>query len=240
MEARDTPAIPTQEDIIIGRPYYAAFNNNNNNNNNTSSFMSGTTLLSSLFPPHHDRELSAAADASKNHREAEKRRRERINSHLQRLRSLLPCNSKTDKASLLAKVVEHVRDLKQRTSDDIAKCTDVLPSETDEISVLHVVGRHHRLNQRSVYKATLCCEDRLDLLPELIKTLKSLRLKTLKAEMSTLGGRARNVLIIAGEEEEEEENSIGFVREALKSVVDRSNGSGYRCKRRRVLDQRSI
>ncbi|KAK1293811.1 hypothetical protein QJS10_CPA16g01185 [Acorus calamus] len=227
MEARDTPAIPTQEDIIIGRPYYAAFNNNN-----TSSFMSGTTLLSSLFPPHHDEGLSAAA-ASKNHREAEKRRRERINSHLQRLRSLLPCNSKTDKASLLAKVVEHVRDLKQRTSDDIAKCTDVLPSETDEISVLHVVGRHHRLNQRSVYKATLCCEDRLDLLPELIKTLKSLRLKTLKAEMSTLGGRARNVLIIAGEEEEEEE-------EALKSVVDRSNGSGDRCKRRRVLDQRSI
>ncbi|KAK1319435.1 hypothetical protein QJS10_CPB04g00478 [Acorus calamus] len=238
MEARDTPAIPTQEDIIIGRPYYAAFNNNN-----TSSFTSGTTLLSSLFPPHHDEGLSAAAaaaDASKNHREAEKRRRERINSHLQRLRSLLPCNSKTDKASLLAKVVEHVRDLKQRTSDDIAKCTDVLPSETDEISVLHVVGRHHRLNQRSVYKATLCCEDRLDLLPELIKTLKSLRLKTLKAEMSTLGGRARNVLIIAGEEEEEEENSIGFVREALKSVVDRSNGSGDQCKRRRVLDQRSI
>ena len=35
-----------------------------------------------------------ALAALKNHKEAEKRRRERINSHLNRLRSLLPCNSK--------------------------------------------------------------------------------------------------------------------------------------------------
>lgn len=38
----------------------------------------------------HDKALAAL----KNHKEAEKRRRERINSHLNRLRALLPCNSK--------------------------------------------------------------------------------------------------------------------------------------------------
>lgn len=35
-----------------------------------------------------------AIAASKNHKEAERRRRERINSHLDRLRTLLSCNSK--------------------------------------------------------------------------------------------------------------------------------------------------
>lgn len=41
-------------------------------------------------PSPHDRALAAL----KNHKEAEKRRRERINSHLDKLRALLPCNSK--------------------------------------------------------------------------------------------------------------------------------------------------
>ncbi|AES81173.2 helix loop helix DNA-binding domain protein [Medicago truncatula] len=42
-------------------------------------------------PSQQDRALAAL----KNHKEAEKRRRERINSHLDHLRTLLPCNSKT-------------------------------------------------------------------------------------------------------------------------------------------------
>ncbi|CAJ2678028.1 unnamed protein product [Trifolium pratense] len=41
-------------------------------------------------PSQQDRALAAM----KNHKEAEKRRRERINSHLDHLRTLLPCNSK--------------------------------------------------------------------------------------------------------------------------------------------------
>ena len=38
--------------------------------------------------------LSGPTEAARNHREAEKRRRGRINSHLDRLRSLLACDSK--------------------------------------------------------------------------------------------------------------------------------------------------
>ncbi|XP_021297403.1 transcription factor bHLH106 [Herrania umbratica] len=172
-----------------------------------------------------------ALAALKNHKEAEKRRRERINSHLNRLRSLLPCNSKTDKASLLAKVVQRVKELKQQTLELTE--LEAFPSETDEITVLSC---DYSIDGRLIFKASLCCEDRSDLLPELIEILKSLHLKTLKAEMATLGGRIRNVLIVAADKDHSIE-SVHFLQNALKSLLERSNSSD-RSKRRRVLDHK--
>lgn len=46
--------------------------------------------ITEAAPSQQDRNLAAM----RNHKEAEKRRRERINSHLDALRTLLPCNSK--------------------------------------------------------------------------------------------------------------------------------------------------
>lgn len=138
----------------------------------------------------------------------------------------------TDKASLLARVVQRVKDLKRQTS--MIAGSDLLPTETDEIAVFsdEVSG-----GGRSVFKASLCCEDRSDLLPDLIETLKSLRLKTVKAEMATLGGRVRNVLVVAGEDDDlRGDDPVGFLREALKALVDRSDSD--RCKRRRIFDRR--
>ncbi|XP_065013865.1 transcription factor bHLH106-like [Musa acuminata AAA Group] len=187
--------------------------------------------------------MDRALVASRNHREAERRRRERIKSHLDRLRTILACDPKTDKASLLAKVVERMKDLKQRAEEITeAQC---FPSETDEIVVLPSSASIS--GQRSVFEASFCCEDRSDLLPELIDTLRSLRLKTLRAEIATLGGRVRNVLILAKEneaseeeEEEEEEDEPGgaFLRDALQALVDRPHPA-ERCKRRRLVDQDS-
>ncbi|XP_028766711.1 transcription factor bHLH106 [Neltuma alba] len=181
--------------------------------------------------PQQDRALAAL----KNHKEAEKRRRERINSHLDKLRTLLPCNSKTDKASLLAKVVQRVRELKQQTSQITE--LETIPSETDEITVLSTSGDYAG-DGRLIFKASLCCEDRSDLIPDLIEILKSLHLKTLKAEMATLGGRTRNVLIVAADKDHSIE-SIHFLQNALKSLLERSNSS-ERSKRRRVLDRKLI
>ncbi|KAG4177440.1 hypothetical protein ERO13_A11G306700v2 [Gossypium hirsutum] len=177
----------------------------------------------------HDKALAAL----KNHKEAEKRRRERINSHLNRLRALLPCNSKTDKASLLAKVVQRVKELKEQALETTE--LDNLPSETDEITVLSC---DYSGDGRLIFKASLCCEDRSDLLPELIDILKSLHLKTLKAEMATLGGRIRNVFIVAADKDHSIE-SVHFLQNALKSLLERSNPSD-RSKRRRVLDHKII
>lgn len=184
-------------------------------------------------PSQQDRALAAL----KNHKEAEKRRRERINSHLDHLRTLLPCNSKTDKASLLAKVVERVKELKQQTSQITQ--LETVPSETDEITVISA-GNDISDEGRLIFKASLCCEDRFDLIPDLIEILKSLHLKTLKAEMATLGGRTRNVLVVAAEKEHNSIESIHFLQNSLRSLLDRSSGCNDRSKRRRGLDRRMM
>ncbi|KAK4430172.1 Transcription factor [Sesamum alatum] len=170
-----------------------------------------------------------ALAASKSHSEAERRRRERINNHLAKLRSLLPSTTKTDKASLLAEVIQHVKELKRQTS--LIAETSLVPTEIDELTVDNASDE----DGKPVIKASICCEDRSDLLPDLIKTLKALRLRTLKAEITTLGGRVKNVLFITGDEDsnssgngdhqgEQQQYSISSIQEALKAVMEKSNG----------------
>ncbi|KAM7464379.1 hypothetical protein LguiA_032500 [Lonicera macranthoides] len=185
-----------------------------------------------------------ALAASKSHSEAERRRRERINNHLAKLRSLLPNTTKTDKASLLAEVIQHVKELKRQTS--LIAESNPVPTEIDELTVDNASDEDGRL----MIKASVCCEDRSDLLPDLIKTLKALRLRTLKAEITTLGGRVKNVLFITGDDEDssiDEHCSINSIQEALKAVVEKTNGdesSSNSVKRQRtsnisILDHRS-
>ncbi|MFS8028514.1 putative transcription factor bHLH family [Helianthus anomalus] len=162
-----------------------------------------------------------ALAASKSHSEAERRRRERINNHLAKLRSLLPNTTKTDKASLLAEVIQHVKELKRQTSI-IAEQSPV-PTEINELTVDHASDKDGKL----VIRASLCCDDRSDLLPDLIKTLKSLKLRTLKAEITTLGGRVKNVLFITSEDYDDPQMvnySISTIEEALKQVMEKTNG----------------
>jgi hypothetical protein len=161
-----------------------------------------------------------------------------------------------DKASLLAKAVERVRDLKQRVAgvSEVAP-SPLFPTEHDEIVVLASGG--------AVFEASVCCDDRSDLLPELIETLRALRLRTLRAEMATLDGRIRNVLVLArdtpgaddvrggvitGDDGEYgradlaaapsiDGNGGDFLKEALRALVERpGGGAGDRPKRRRVSD----
>uniref|UniRef100_A0A1D1YUW5 Putative transcription factor bHLH107 n=1 Tax=Anthurium amnicola TaxID=1678845 RepID=A0A1D1YUW5_9ARAE len=210
-----------------------------------SSFMSSFYTLEMAGTGAEEEQLDRALAASRNHREAEKRRRERIKFHLDRLRTILACDAKIEKASLLAKAVEHVRDLKQRAAE-IGEMGD-FPTETDEISV-NTGDLPTATGRRPVIKASLCCEDRSELLPELAETLRSLHLRILRAEMATVGGRVRNVLVVAGDdggaEDEEAKVSGGsagrgqaaFLRDALRALVERQSPGGLeRQKRRRVL-----
>ncbi|KAL6195985.1 hypothetical protein ACLB2K_031602 [Fragaria x ananassa] len=214
-------AVPLQQSFCSSSSYYS--NKDALNNLEVSEVLSTTTTTP------HDRALAAL----NNHKEAEKRRRERINSHLDKLRSLLPCNSKTDKASLLAKVVERVKELKQQMSEITE--LETFPSEADEITVLCSSEDEYSNNGGIIFKASLSCEDRAELLPDLIEILKSLHLKTLKAEMATLGGRIRSVLIVAADKDHTIE-SVPFLQNAFKSLLERSNSSERSKRRRRVLD----
>ncbi|GMH31219.1 hypothetical protein Nepgr_033062 [Nepenthes gracilis] len=188
-----------------------------------------------------------ALAASKSHSEAERRRRERINNHLAKLRSLLPSTTKTDKASLLAEVIQHVKELKRQTS--LITETSPVPSEVNELTI-----DTSEEEGKFVIKASLCCEDRPDLLPDLIKTLKALRLRTLKAEITTLGGRVKNVLFVTGEDDpnttdssEQPQYCISSIQEALKAVMEKSGAdesTSGNAKRQRtninILEHRSL
>nr|CAA8287152.1 Unknown [Brassica oleracea]CAA8391754.1 Unknown [Brassica oleracea]CAA8403328.1 Unknown [Brassica oleracea] len=186
-----------------------------------------------------------ALAASKSHSEAERRRRERINNHLAKLRSILPNTTKTDKASLLAEVIQHVKELKKETS--VISETNLVPTENDELTVAFT-EEEETGDGRFVIKASLCCEDRSDLLPDMIKTLKAMRLKTLKAEITTVGGRVKNVLFVTGDEssgeEEMEEYCIGTIEEALKAMMDKSSveetSSSGNAKRQRMSSHNTI
>lgn len=145
---------------------------------------------------------------------------------------------------MLAEVIQHVKELKRQTS--LIAESNPVPTEIDELTVDNASDEDGRL----MIKASVCCEDRSDLLPDLIKTLKALRLRTLKAEITTLGGRVKNVLFITGDDEDssiDEHCSINSIQEALKAVVEKTNGdesSSNSVKRQRtsnisILDHRS-
>ncbi|CAN8266525.1 unnamed protein product [Cochlearia groenlandica] len=183
-----------------------------------------------------------ALAASKSHSEAERRRRERINTHLAKLRSILPNTTKTDKASLLAEVIQHMKELKRQTS--LISDTCQVPTESDDLTV---DSSYNDEEGNLVIKATFCCQDRADLIHDVINALKTLGFRTLKAEIATVGGRVKNILYLTREEEEEEDqdyhhrnfddigddvegcgeerrynnNRVSSLEEALKAVIEK-------------------
>lgn len=135
--------------------------------------------------------------------------------------SELVCNLQTDKASLLAEVVHHVKHLRKQAAD-MELCDRELmwlfPGESDEATLSYC--------EAGFVKATLCCEDRPGLNGDLMQAIRSVRARTVRAEMSTLGGRTKNVVELewssgGGEDE------VRTLKRALKAVVEnRASGSG--------------
>lgn len=167
-----------------------------------------------------------SAMALKSHSEAERRRRERINGHLTTLRRMTPCTDKLDKAGLLAEVINHIKKLKCDAVEISKFCT--IPSDTDELRV-EIDSEGASDNSFSI-KASFCCDDRPELLADLKHTLEPLQLKTIGAEISSLGGRVKFVFVMTGEgvnNDLERHLFTTSIHQALKSVLDKASSTDF-------------
>ncbi|XP_059642562.1 transcription factor bHLH30-like [Cornus florida] len=217
-------------------PSYCEFGNRSTSVNflqGVLSSMDTTNVSNSMTSSKPTAEAKAIA-ACKSHSEAERRRRKRINGHLATLRTLLPSTIKTDKASLLAEVVRRVRELKKATAE-LAEKDSVqfshssssnefsFPSETDELKLCYCEGEYS-----DTIKATVCCDDRPELISDVRRAVRSVEGKVVKAEMATVGGRMKSVLWIkvssaaVSSSSSSGEEGLGLLRRALKVVMDRA------------------
>ncbi|CAJ2654157.1 transcription factor bHLH30-like protein [Trifolium pratense] len=185
-----------------------------------------------------------ALAALKNHSEAEKRRRERINGHLATLRGLVTStDQKMDKATLLAKVICQVKELKKNAME--ASKGFLIPMEDDEVKVepYDIELGHGCMS----YKATICCDYQPEILSDLKKALDALQLQLVKVEMSTLENRMKNVFVFTcckGDNSVNVETCksiANVVHKALDSVLEKAYSSmefslrtSYPNKRRRM------
>ncbi|PSS03014.1 Transcription factor bHLH30 like [Actinidia chinensis var. chinensis] len=178
-----------------------------------------------------------AMAALKDHSEAERRRRERINAHLNTLRGLVPCTEKMDKATLLAEVITQMKQLK-KTATEYSKGLTI-PMDDDEVKV----EPHNEGDGTFSLTASLCCDYSPQLISELRQALKTLPLNIVKAEISTLGGRVKNVFVFTSYKDTNSDNAeacqvlVNSVHQSLTSVLDKvSAAADYTLpnKRRRI------
>ncbi|KAL3523997.1 hypothetical protein ACH5RR_016831 [Cinchona calisaya] len=189
-------------------------------------------------------EEGKAANATRSHSEAEKRRRDRINAQLATLRKLIPKSEKMDKAALLSSVVEQLKDMKSKVTE-ISKVI-MIPTDFDEVTVDYVNNEYSsfRGDDSILLKASVCCDDRPELFSQLNRALKSLRLTIVDANMISLGGRIISIFILsASNNSSSVEGGIcmNTLKQSLKVVLSRivascsttTTGSKYRIRSRR-------
>lgn len=132
---------------------------------------------------------------------------------------------------MLAEVVRRVKELKETTAElaaaasintntdtcsysNIADHEYIVPSETDELK-LYYCDQYF-----GTIKATVCCEDRPELIQDLTRALNSVQVKVVRAEMATVGGRTKMVLWVQSSSVDRNEGNLAAIQGALKVVMD--------------------
>ncbi|KAE8673296.1 Basic helix-loop-helix DNA-binding superfamily protein, putative isoform 2 [Hibiscus syriacus] len=169
-----------------------------------------------------------AIAALRSHSEAERRRRERINAHLDTLRTILPTGKKMDKATLLGEVVAQLKQLKKNATE--ASKGFLVPMDDDEVRVDACDDDDGEAIGTCRFKASICCDYRPELLTDLRRALDTLPVKMVKAEISTLGSRLRNDFVFIGfrtaagaDDAEVREYLARSIRQAMSSVLEKAS-----------------
>ncbi|KAI8550256.1 hypothetical protein RHMOL_Rhmol06G0090500 [Rhododendron molle] len=164
--------------------------------------------------------------AAKKHAKAEQLRRKRINTHIQTLKKLLLPNmtSKKVKASILTETIRQLKELHKTAADvalqqyghtDVSGCF-TFPDGSDEATVSSCEG-----GEGKTVKATVCCEDWPGLNRDLTEAIRSAGGKPVGAEMATVGGRTKAVVVVRWVEGGGEAEEVGLFTRALKALVER-------------------
>ncbi|XP_010517436.1 PREDICTED: transcription factor bHLH51 [Camelina sativa] len=161
--------------------------------------------------------IDKAESLSRSHRLAEKRRRDRINSHLTALRKLVPNSDKLDKAALLATVIEQVKELKQQAAE--SPIFQDVPTEADEVTVQpETISDFESNTETIIFKASFCCEDQPEAISEIIRVLTKLQLETIQADIISVGGRMR-INFILKDKNTNETTNVAASAKALKQSL---------------------
>ena len=101
----------------------------------------------------------------------------------------------------------------------------LIPMDDDEVKV----EAYDNGDGTVYFKASLCCDYRPELLSDIRQAMDALQLKMLDAEISTLGGRLKNVLFLtnynrnknAVDDAEAQKLLTHSIHEALNSVLEK-------------------
>jgi len=155
-----------------------------------------------------------------------------------------------DKATLLARVVDQVKLLKRKAGE--ATQSMALPPETNEVSIELDTGDNGVVvagtgTDKMIYmKASISCDDRPDLIAGLTQAFHGLRLRTVRADLTSLGGRAQHVFVLCREEGWGSTGaSLRSLKEAVRQALARVaspemayGSSSFQSKRQRILESR--
>lgn len=154
-----------------------------------------------------------------------------------------------DKATLLSRVVCQLKDLKRKAAETTQPMP--VPAEANGITVNcytgAAAGGYGRL--AAYIRASISCDDRPGLLADLAGALRGLRLRPLRADVASLGGRARCELVLCGEEGGGAASADRVkaleegVRRALASAAfpeTAYGGCNYRSRRQRVMESHRV
>lgn len=145
-----------------------------------------------------------------------------------------------DKAALLAQVICQVKQLKE-TATHVSE-SFFIPLDSDEIRVETIA--ENAGDGTCLFKASICCEYRPELLSDLREVINSLRVNLVKSEISTLGSRVKNIFVFTNVIDgghaniEAREILLTSARQAFSSVLGKVAAfpeySTYSNKRQRI------